>query len=111
MRISDWSSDVCSSDLLDADTAHAIVERQFVEVIIAPSISAEAQAVIAAKKNVRVLECGDLPAIDARAPQLDYKRVTGGLLVQDQDIGMIHDRKSTRMNFRHSCATRMPSST
>ena len=35
------------------------------------------------------LVCGELPAIDARAPQLDYKRVNGGLLVQDQDLGMI----------------------
>ena len=42
-----------------------------------------------AKKNVRVLVCGELPAIDARQSQLDYKRVNGGLLVQDQDLGMI----------------------
>jgi phosphoribosylaminoimidazolecarboxamide formyltransferase/IMP cyclohydrolase len=75
---------------LDADTAHAIVERQFVEVIIAPAVTTEAQAVIAAKKNVRLLECGALPAIDRRNAQLDYKRVTGGLLVQDQDLGLIH---------------------
>ena len=75
---------------LDADTASAIVDNQFVEVIIAPSVSQAAQDVVAAKKNVRLLVCGELPAIDARAPQLDYKRVTGGLLVQDQDLGLIH---------------------
>lgn len=75
---------------LDADTAAAIVEQQFVEVIIAPKVSQGAIAAVAAKKNVRLLECGELPAIDARAPQLDYKRVTGGLLVQDQDLGLIH---------------------
>ena len=45
--------------------------------------------VTGAKKNVRVLTCGELPAIDARAPQFDFKRVNGGLLVQDQDLGMI----------------------
>jgi len=43
---------------LDADTAEAIVSRQFVEVIIAPSISAEAAQIVAAKKNVRLLETG-----------------------------------------------------
>ena len=74
---------------LDADTARAIVDRQFVEVIIAPSISAEALAITATKQNVRVLACGELPAIDGRTSQLDFKRVTGGLLVQDQDQGMI----------------------
>ncbi|MFW9604969.1 MAG: bifunctional phosphoribosylaminoimidazolecarboxamide formyltransferase/IMP cyclohydrolase [Pseudomonas sp.] len=74
---------------LDADTARAIVERQFVEVIIAPSVSAEARAVVAAKANVRLLECGEWPA--ERIGGGDYKRVNGGLLVQSRDIGMITD--------------------
>jgi phosphoribosylaminoimidazolecarboxamide formyltransferase / IMP cyclohydrolase len=72
---------------LDAETAKAIVERQFVEVIIAPSVSAEAAAVVAAKQNVRLLECGQWPA--ERIGGFDYKRVNGGLLVQDRDNGMI----------------------
>ena len=76
---------------LDADTAKAIVERQFVEVIIAPSISKAALEITAAKQNVRVLTCGALPDITARSAQWDFKRVTGGLLVQDQDLGMIKD--------------------
>ncbi|MEG0487748.1 MAG: bifunctional phosphoribosylaminoimidazolecarboxamide formyltransferase/IMP cyclohydrolase, partial [Acinetobacter sp.] len=74
---------------LDVATAQAIVDRQFVEVIIAPSIAEGVLEVTGAKKNVRVLVCGELPAIDARQTQLDYKRVNGGLLVQDQDLGMI----------------------
>jgi phosphoribosylaminoimidazolecarboxamide formyltransferase/IMP cyclohydrolase len=72
---------------LDGATAQAIVERQFVEVIIAPSISADARAVVAAKANIRLLECGQWPA--ERVNGLDYKRVNGGLLVQSRDIGMI----------------------
>lgn len=72
---------------LDGETARAIVERQFVEVIIAPSVSAEAREVVAAKANVRLLECGQWPA--ERINGLDYKRVNGGLLVQSRDIGMI----------------------
>jgi len=68
---------------LDAATARAIVDRQFVEVIIAPSITHEARAVLAGKQNVRVLECGDWGP--ERPAALDFKRVTGGLLVQDRD--------------------------
>ncbi|MFZ3152993.1 bifunctional phosphoribosylaminoimidazolecarboxamide formyltransferase/IMP cyclohydrolase [Pseudomonas sp.] len=72
---------------LDGATAQAIVERQFVEVIIAPKISLEARAIVAAKANVRLLECGEWPA--ERSAGWDFKRVNGGLLVQSRDIGMI----------------------
>ena len=72
---------------LDAATASAIVERQFVEVIIAPTVSDEAAAAVAEKKNVRLLACGNWGP--AAAPALDYKRVNGGLLVQDRDLGMV----------------------
>ena len=71
---------------LDVATAAAIVERQFVEVIIAPSVSDEAVAAVAEKKNVRLLVCGEWSAPGAA---LDYKRVNGGLLVQDRDLGMV----------------------
>ncbi|MEL6116230.1 bifunctional phosphoribosylaminoimidazolecarboxamide formyltransferase/IMP cyclohydrolase [Photobacterium sp. SP02] len=71
---------------LDADTAKAIVERQFVEVIIAPSVSAEAAAVVSAKQNVRLLECGQW---HSKTTEFDIKRVNGGLLVQDRDQGMV----------------------
>ncbi len=69
---------------LDVETARAIVERQFVEVIIAPRIAAAAAEVVAAKKNVRLLECGEW----TRKPgaRFDFKRVNGGLLVQDSDL-------------------------
>ncbi|MCV2403307.1 bifunctional phosphoribosylaminoimidazolecarboxamide formyltransferase/IMP cyclohydrolase [Marinomonas sp. C2222] len=72
---------------LDAATAKAIVERQFVEVIIAPSVSKEAVEVVSAKQNVRLLECGQWSTEKPAA--LDYKRVNGGLLVQDRDDGAI----------------------
>ncbi len=71
---------------LDAATATAIIERQFVEVIIAPSVSAEALAITATKPNVRVLCCGQW---QARQRAFDYKRVNGGLLVQDLDLGSV----------------------
>jgi phosphoribosylaminoimidazolecarboxamide formyltransferase/IMP cyclohydrolase len=72
---------------LDADTAKAIIDRQFVEVIIAPSISDEAQAIVANKANVRLLACGDFDNTVENG--LDYKRVNGGLLVQDRDDALV----------------------
>ena len=78
---------------LDAETAKAIVERQFVEVIIAPSVSAEAIEIVKAKQNVRLLETGEwtnvrVKGLDYKRP-IDFKRVGGGLLVQDRDDGII----------------------
>ena len=76
---------------LDTATAKAIVDRQFVEVIIAPSASKDAEAIIATKKNVRLLICGALGA--ASTGRFDYKRVTGGLLMQTADLAMVGDLK------------------
>lgn len=72
---------------LDASTAQAIIDRQFVEVIIAPSVSQEAADVIAAKQNVRLLACGNWQG--QLTDGLEFKRVNGGLLVQERDIGMV----------------------
>lgn len=71
---------------LDAVTAKAIIERQFVEVIIAPSVSQEALDVLAAKENIRVLEAG---VREHAIQQLTMKRVSAGLLIQDNDQGII----------------------
>ncbi len=68
---------------LDADTAREIVSRQFVEVVIAPSFSAEAAAAFVEKKNVRLLAVGGAP--DGDAGRLAYKAVAGGVLIQEHD--------------------------
>ena len=78
---------------LDGETATAIVERQFVEVIIAPEISPEAIAAVSSKENVRLLRTGLWSAPSAAR---DFKRVNGGLLVQDRDDGMV-DREDLRV--------------
>lgn len=70
--------------LLEAETAQAILGQQFVEVIIAPQITSQAQAVLAAKPNIRVLAYGAWSEPNAKA--LDYKRVGGGMLVQTPDL-------------------------
>jgi phosphoribosylaminoimidazolecarboxamide formyltransferase/IMP cyclohydrolase len=76
---------------LDPETAQAIVDKQFVEVIIAPQVAAGVPEIIATKKNVRLLECGEWPAESGQ--RLDFKRVNGGLLVQEADLSLSNDLK------------------
>lgn len=71
---------------LDATTAKTIIDRQFVEVIVAPEIDADASSVLGEKKNVRVLRTG---AWADATPGFDLKKVSGGLLVQGSDLGRI----------------------
>ena len=87
-----WSTDPTSAfggviavnRRLDAATAQAILERQFVEVIVAPAVADDARPVLGSKKNVRVLVTGEHSAAHG---QLDFKKVSGGLLVQTLDDG------------------------
>jgi len=72
---------------LDAATAAAILERQFVEVIAAPAYAPGALAALEAKENVRVLETGPLDV--AMASAFELNSVAGGLLVQTRDDGAI----------------------
>ncbi len=68
---------------VDAKTAAAIVERQFVEVVIAPDYAPDALAAFGAKQNVRVLRTGSLDGLSPRT--VEFKSVTGGLLAQGRD--------------------------
>ncbi len=72
---------------VDGKTAETILDKQFAEVIIAPAYDEDALAVFATKKNLRVINCGQWE--DQAEPWLMYKRVSGGLLVQDADIDML----------------------
>ena len=69
---------------LDAPSANAILERQFVEVLAAPAVHPEAARALAARPNVRVLLLGDLSARPGGA--LEFRSVTGGLLTQSRDL-------------------------
>ena len=75
---------------LDGPLARAVLERQFVEVIVAPSIEEEAAAVLSAKPDVRVLDTGDFgdPAAGSdggTGAYHDIRSVSGGVLVQEAD--------------------------
>lgn len=89
---------------LDAKTAEAIVSRQFVEVIIAPSISDAAAQIVATKPNLRLLACGQW---DTKTTGFDFKRVNGGLLVQDTDQGRVTKDELTVVTKRQPTADEM----
>ena len=72
---------------LDIATAEVIINQQFVEVIIAPKINIATLKILAKKDNIRVLECGEL---GKPKTTFDFKKVSGGLLVQDNDIELIN---------------------
>ncbi len=86
--VSAFGGIVALNGLLDAEAAEEIV-KTFTEVIIAPQASAEAQAIVAAKKNLRLLVTGGLP--DPRMAGMMVKSVAGGLLVQSRDNAVIDD--------------------
>lgn len=81
--VSIYGGIVASNREIDAKTAEAM-SKIFLEVIVAPSFSAEAREILCAKKNLRVLELPDVSA-PIPAEELNFKRVIGGLLVQDHD--------------------------
>ena len=84
---------IAFNQMLDVETARAIIDRQFVEVLIAPGVTKDALDVLKSKPNVRVLDCGK-----AEEPlrQAHYTRIAGGLLVQDTDA-ISHDEHKLRV--------------
>ncbi|EKF41925.1 bifunctional phosphoribosylaminoimidazolecarboxamide formyltransferase/IMP cyclohydrolase [Nitratireductor indicus C115] len=86
--VSAFGGIVALNRALDAEAAEEIV-KIFTEVIIAPEASAEARAIVASKKNLRLLVTGGLA--DPRAPGLFVKSVAGGLLMQSRDNGVVDD--------------------
>jgi phosphoribosylaminoimidazolecarboxamide formyltransferase/IMP cyclohydrolase len=86
--VSAYGGIVALNRTLDAEAARAITEI-FTEVIIAPDATPEAIAVVAAKKNLRLLLAGGLP--DPRAAGLTVKSVAGGLLAQSRDNAVVDD--------------------
>ena len=92
-----WSTDPASAfggivafnRPLDAGAARAVLDRQFMEVVVAPSFDAEALEVMTRKPDVRVLACGALGT--ERRSGFDARSVNGGLLVQDRDLAEVED--------------------
>jgi phosphoribosylaminoimidazolecarboxamide formyltransferase/IMP cyclohydrolase len=86
--VSAFGGTVATNQALDAGAARAITEV-FTEVIIAPDASAEAIAIIAAKKNLRLLLTQGLP--DPRSNDIVLRSIAGGRLVQTRDNAVVDD--------------------
>ncbi len=86
--------------------AAEMVSRQFVEVLIAPSFTAEARAIFAAKQNVRVLQIA-LGSTGLAVNKHDYKRVGGGLLVQSPDAKNVGPSELTVVSKRQPTAAEL----
>ena len=70
----------CTTDIAE------VLRKIFIEIVLAPDFEAGALELFAKKKNLRVLEIGQL---ESRDPRLEYKYVDGGLLVQETDVKTI----------------------
>ncbi len=89
--ISAFGGIIAFNQKLTAETAKAILDKQFVEVIIAPEVDDTALSILAEKQNVRVLETGY--SQENNGFRLDLRQINGGLLVQEHDaapIGISH---------------------
>ncbi len=89
---------------LDARTLNAILDRQFVEVVIAPEVSDAAVAAAARKKNVRLVSVGPLTT---GLRSYEVKRVGGGLLLQTADETMLRDGELRTVTKRAPTETEM----
>ncbi len=89
---------IAFNNAVDGPTAAEIVERQFVEVVVAPGYALEALAAFATKGNVRVLETGSLSA--AQPFTVEFKSVGGGLLAQSRDDGVVEASSLNQVSRR-----------
>ena len=97
---------IAFNHILDAETAKTILEKQFVEVIVAPAVSNEAKLILASKENVRVLVTGYWQ--HENEFRLSLKKVDGGLLVQEHDsislgnseMKIVTERKPTEQQMQ-----------
>ena len=84
---------------LDAKTAQTILDRQFVEVVIAPRIDPAALSLLASKPNLRVLCVGN---VTVNSPgHFDFKRVNGGMLIQETDFAQVMPEQLETVTERH----------
>jgi phosphoribosylaminoimidazolecarboxamide formyltransferase/IMP cyclohydrolase len=93
---------------LEGETAQAIVDRQLVDVIVAPTVEPAAREALARKKNARVLETGPIDSASTdRGPEWDVRSIECGLLVQSLDTGTLDDVDPTVVTRRQPTATEL----
>ncbi|HJZ30236.1 MAG TPA: bifunctional phosphoribosylaminoimidazolecarboxamide formyltransferase/IMP cyclohydrolase [Hyphomicrobiaceae bacterium] len=102
--ISAFGGIIALNGTIDAATAGEIT-GMFTEVVIAPAASAEAKAIFAGKKNLRLLTTGALP--DPRQPDLSFRSLAGGFLVQSRDNAIVDDLKLAVVSRRQPTAAEL----
>ena len=102
--VSAFGGIVALNQEIDAATASEIT-KIFTEVIVAPAASAEAQKIIATKKNLRLLLTGALA--DPKASGLTFKSLSGGMLVQSRDSGRIDELELKVVTKKQPTATEL----
>src|SRR3546814_9698604 len=111
VRISDWSSDVCSSDLLFLHRQRVHVgaheDRRTVAIFEQADDAGAADLLGHGKARVAQMLREDARGADLLHPEFG---VLVEVLVKRVERRIVLDRKSTRLNSSHYCATRMPSS-
>ncbi|MFN7927643.1 MAG: bifunctional phosphoribosylaminoimidazolecarboxamide formyltransferase/IMP cyclohydrolase [Blastocatellia bacterium] len=90
--VSAFGGIIACTKTVDEAAAEAMSEL-FAEVIIAPDFTADAQAILAMKKNLRVLRMGEIPAGNNEAQPFELRRISGGLLVQEKDHELLNEEK------------------
>ncbi len=89
--VSAFGGVIAFSHLVDLDTARELAST-FVEVVVAPEFAPDALEELKKKKDMRLLDVG--PSIFGNARGMDLKKLTGGLIYQDRDLGRIPDFRS-----------------
>lgn len=104
--VSAFGGIIAVNESLDATCAQAIVDNQFAEVIIAPGVTEEARAILARKKNLRVLTLDNWVS-QPQSSSLVVKQITGGLLVQSADDQLLDNDKLKTAGTQQPTATQM----
>ncbi len=98
--VSAFGGVIAVNDTVDEATAKELAST-FVEVVVAPDFSPEALAVLKAKSAVRLLAVGPLAGPPGATPSwLDFKRIVGGLLLQERDLARLDDLRKLRVATR-----------
>lgn len=89
--VSAFGGVIAFNEMVDYETAKELTST-FVEVVAAPEFTSDALDELKKKKDIRVLDVG--PTVHGTPEGMDMKKITGGLIYQDRDLGAIPDIKS-----------------
>ncbi|MFH1645940.1 MAG: bifunctional phosphoribosylaminoimidazolecarboxamide formyltransferase/IMP cyclohydrolase [Candidatus Omnitrophota bacterium] len=108
-RLSAFGGIISLNRKVDVATAAAIADAGFIECIIAPSYDDEALSKLTVKKNLRILAAGDIKLENTDKSEFYVRNITGGLLVQERDIGFFDSSQLKIVSKKHPTAEEVDS--